>query len=196
MEHSIIIALQKENDRKKAKSILEKEGFHKISYVDNNLELLLYCANNSADVLLIDMAFPFMDCISTLRYIKDSEMAKIIVALDDNWEKTRSTMNLSCVDLFVTKPFDARKIMPGLLVAISRKEKMEQLEREYEEAERELKDQKTSSYALQLIMDKMYLDEEKAKAYLQQIAESNGKKVQEVYEIVYSVLCNRKNVVK
>lgn len=196
LEDSIVIALQVEQERSKARKVFEEEGYHKIVCIENNLELLLHCTNNLVDILLVDMAFPFMDCVSTLRYIRDNRLVKIIIAVDDDWEKSRLTLNLDCIDIFVTKPIEARKIIPGLLVGMSRKEKMEQLEREYEQAESELRDQKTSSYALQLVMDKMRLDEDRAKTYLQQVADASGKEIQEVCEIVYSVLCNRKNVVK
>lgn len=191
-----MIALQSEEDRVKAKTIFENEGYHNIAYAKNNLELILHCETSMADVLLIDLNFPFMDCVSTLRYIKDHRLAKLIIAVADDWEKSRTTLDMDCVELFVAKPLEARKIIPGLTIGLSRMEKLAQLEDEYDQAEQELKNQKVSNYALQLVMDKMGLDEEKAKAYLRQAAAASGRDIREIYEIVYAVLCSRKSSVK
>lgn len=189
MKYSIVLALQDDSDIRKAKSIFETEGYQNIIQVHNTLELVLYCSNNKVDILAIDTNFPFMDCISTLGYLTEKKLVKIIIAVDENWEKAWLKNNLNCVDIFVTKPLESRKIIPGILVNLSRKEKLEELEKEYENAEKEFRDHKILGYAVHLLMDKMNLTEKEAKNYLFEYAKAYDKDLQEVSEIIYSVLC-------
>ncbi|HIU75447.1 MAG TPA: response regulator [Candidatus Pelethocola excrementipullorum] len=189
MKYSIVLALQDDSDIKKARSIFESEGYQDIIQVHNTLELVLYCSENKVDILVIDTDFPFMDCISTLSYLAEKKLVKVIIAVDENWEKAWLKNNLNCVDIFVTKPLESRKLIPGILVNFSRKEKLEQLEKEYENAEREFRDHKILGYAVHLLMDKMNLTEEEAENYLVEYAKAYDKDLQEVSEIIYSVLC-------
>lgn len=189
MKYSIVLALQDDRDIKRAKKIFETEGYQDIIQVHNTLELVLYCSKNKVDILVIDTDFPFMDCISTLSYLAEKKLVKIIIAVDENWEKEWLKNNLECVDIFATKPLESRKLIPGILVNFSRKEKLEELEKEYEKAEKEFKDHKILGYAIHLLMDKMNFTEEEAKNYLFEYAKTYDKDLQEVSEIIYSVLC-------
>lgn len=196
MNNRVMIALPSEQDREKARQILESNGYPDIQVVNNNLEMVLYCEKKPIDILLIDMTFPFMDCASTLRYIVDNGLARIIIAVDTDWEKNQSAMYLEWIDIFVTKPLESRKFIPALSVSLSRKDKMEELEQEYRKAKAELRNQKIFGYALQLAMDRMSLPEQEAKLYLDRIALEHGKDVKDIYEILYSVLCNKKSIKK
>lgn len=191
-----MIAVPEQKDIKKVEQIFRAEGYHNIAVAKDSLDLILRCQNRPVDFLVIDMDFPFMDCMSTLRHMVEHKLCRIVIAVDSNWEKSRLTTNLDWIDIFVTKPIEARKIVPSLLVCLAQKNKMAQMEQEYRQAEEELWDQKISGYAVQLIMDKLHLSEEDAEGYLNQAALQNNKKVQDIFEIIYSVLCNKKGIIK
>lgn len=196
MNQSIMIASAEIEEEKRVKDIFEQEGCTDIIVVKNNLEMVLQCEKTPVDVLFVDMMIPFLDSVSTLDYIAQNNLAKIIVALGEQWEKNQSLMRLQCIDVFVTRPIESKKIIPGLLVAIAQREKMKQLEVDYEQAETELRNQKIVSYGKQLVMSKLKMSEQDAEQFLQKLAKEHNREVIDVYEVVYTILCNKKNIMK
>lgn len=193
---NIMIASAKHSEIEQVRRIFEQEGCQNITVVDNNLDMVLRCEKEPADVLFIDITLPFMDCISTLSYMAEHELAKIILALGDDWERSDNILKLDCIDVFVTKPIESRKIIPGLFIALDQREKICQLEADYEQAEEELKNLKIASYGRQLVMDKFRMSDKEADYFFKKMASRHDRDVSDVYRMVYTILCNKKNTFK
>lgn len=192
MAYRVVLALNEKEDLNRAAEAFADAGFKEVIRVTNTLELVLTCTSSQMDILMIDMEFPFMDCLSAVSYLAEKKKIELVVGVANDWEAYRRKENLQAIDLFVTRPVTAAKLIPGLTVNLARKEKLRALEEEYEREEKAFRREKVQNYTVHLLMDKLGCSEAEGTAYLKNHAASYGKDVGEVAEIFYEMLCMEK----
>ena len=192
MEYGVVLALNRKADLQKAEEAFGQAGMKNLIRVSNTLELILTGTSRETDILMIDMELPFMDCMSAIGYLVKNRKLKLVLAVADNWEPYWKKESLSGIDIFITRPVEPAKIIPGLKVNIARKEKLLKLEQEYEEEEEAFRKDKILNYTLHLLIDKLKCSETEGMAYLKKYAEAYGKDVYEISGIFYSMLCMEK----
>lgn len=191
MAYRVVLALNRKEDLNKTAAALQEAGFTDLTRVTNTLELILTCTSSQTDILIIDMEFPFMDCMSAVNYLSEQKKVQLVIAVADDWACQRQE-NLTAIDLFVTREVTAEKLIPGLIVNLARKEKLRKLEEEYDREAEDFRQKKILHYTLHLLMDKMGCSEAEGMAYLKKHASSYGKEVSEVAEIFYAMMCMEK----
>ena len=189
MAYQVALALNKKEDLNKAAEALAEAGFTDLIRVTNTLELILACTSSKADILIIDMDLPFMDCTSAVSYLAEKKQVGLVVAAADDWERYRRRENLQAIDIFVTRPITAAKLIPGLTVNLARKERLRALEEEFAREEEAFRKEKVLNYTVHLLMDKLGCSEADGMAYLKKHAKAYGKEISEVAEIFYEMLC-------
>lgn len=192
MAYRVVLALNEKEDLNKAAEAFADAGFTELIRVTNTLELVLTCTSSQVDILMIDMELPFMDCLSAVSYLTEKKKIQLVAGVANAWEPYRRRENLQAIDLFVTRPVTAAKLIPGLTVNLARKEKLRELEKEYEREEEAFRREKVRNYTLHLLMDKLGCSEAEGMAYLKEQAASYGKDVNEAAEIFYEMLCLEK----
>ena len=192
MAYRVVLALNEKEDLNRAAEAFADAGFTEVIRVTNTLELVLTCTSSQVDILMIDMEFPFMDCLSAVSYLVEKKKVELVAGVADDWEPYRRKENLQAIDLFVTRPVTAAKLIPGLTVNLARKEKLRALEKEYEREEEAFRRDKVRNYTVHLLMDKLGCSEAEGMAYLKAHAASYGRDVNEAAEIFYEMLCMEK----
>lgn len=192
MGYRAVLALNKKEDLNRAAKAFEKAEIREVTRATDTMELILACTSRQTDILMVDMELPFMDCMNAVEYLVENEKVKLVLAVADDWEHYLKEQELSGIDIFVSRPIDEAKVVPGLLVNLARKERLRQLEEEYEREEQAFQREKMLRYTVHLLMDKLDCTEEESLRHLQKSANAYGKDIYGVAEIFYSMLCMEK----
>ncbi len=192
MAYRVALALNKKEDLNRAAAAFQKAGFEELIRISNTMELVMACTFQQIDILMIDMELPFMDCAKAVSYLVEHKKLKLVLAVADDWTPYLNEEKLAGIDIFVNRPITSSKMIPGLMVNIARKEKLQKLEEEFEKEEEAFRKEKILNYTLHLLMDRLNCQEEDAKVYLKKYAEAYETDIHEVAETFYSMMCTQK----
>ncbi len=98
---------------------LEIRGFETLTAA-NGLEALAHFHNQSVDLVIVDLMMPHMNGLETIRRIRESSLAPIIVlsALGEEQDKVQA-LNLGADD-YLTKPFGVDELLARIQAVLRR----------------------------------------------------------------------------
>ncbi len=107
----ILIVDDEENIRRVTSATLEKYGYKTLTAADGTEALAIYSQQEKIDLVLTDMAMPFMDGAATIRALRKINPAqKIIAASGLTTEQQTKSVELNVND-FLAKPFTGEKLL-------------------------------------------------------------------------------------
>lgn len=108
-KHKILICDDEENARRSLALFFGKDC--QVSFAKNGLEAIDYCAENEADLVLLDIKMPKLDGLEALKEIKKLK-AKTKVIMISGWQAEdyiKEALHLGAYD-YIVKPFDKSKV--------------------------------------------------------------------------------------
>ena len=184
----VIICLSDAGERQLAAEMIKKAGAETVAFAENDLELILLALKSEEAVLITEASNNVLNLAETLKYVTEHSKYCTVSVLADNWPGETQDNFLGACDVFVTRPLEERKIVPGIMVDAARKKRMRELEREFNESTESFAKDKNMSFAEHIIMDTLGLSKEGACEYIKSLAEKHGYDEGEVAKIVYEVL--------
>lgn len=119
----VLIVDDEENIRQITKATLEKFGYQTLTAGDGTEALALFAQNSAAvNIVLTDMAMPFMDGAATIRALRKLNPNLPIIAASGltTAEQTNEISNQS-INAFLTKPFTAEKLLTTIAEVLANK---------------------------------------------------------------------------
>ncbi len=121
-----MLILLAEDEPKIAKliiNLLNKDGYQ-VDYAQDGEEAILYCKNNSYDVIILDWMMPVLDGIETCIKLRRNEYTGAILMLTAKDSLNNKVLGLeSGADDYLVKPFEYRELL-ARLKALSRRSTM------------------------------------------------------------------------
>jgi len=127
---SILIADNDEISARFLKRLLTREGHH-VSIVDNAQDVLVSCASNAPDLVVIDMVAPEGQGFDVCRRLKEQPSTRFIPVVIVTAQADRQD-RLAGIDAgaddFVTKPFDPTELHARIKSLVKLKRFTDELE--------------------------------------------------------------------
>lgn len=115
----ILIVDDEENIRRVASATLEKFGYKTLTAADGTEALAVYSQHEKVDLVITDMAMPYMDGTATIRALrKINPEQKIIAASGLNTAQQMQSKELNIND-FLAKPFTSEKLLTAISNVLS-----------------------------------------------------------------------------
>jgi len=184
----VIICLSDAEERQLAADMMKKAGADSIAFAENDLELILLALKSEEAVIITEARDNVLSLAETLNYVTEHSKYCTVSVLADSWPGETKESFLGACDVFVTRPLEERKIIPGIMVDAARKMRLRELEKEFNESTESFAKDKNLSFAEHVIMDTLGLSKEGACEYIKSLAEKHGYDEGEVAKIVYEVL--------
>src|SRR5438105_2685712 len=110
---TILVADDNQTSQRMLQYVLEKLG-HQVVCTGDGEEALARLADTAADLVILDLAMPRMDGLTTLRYLRADEHYRtlpIVMLTASGLEKDERQARADGVSEFLTKPYRSRELI-------------------------------------------------------------------------------------
>ena len=109
--------------REALRTLIEKEGFHFLGEASNGEEAVDLVLKKNPDVVLMDLVMPKKNGIEATKEIlaKNPKIKIVACSTEGQDEMLITAIQAGCTG-FVTKPFESKKLIEAIQLAISKKE--------------------------------------------------------------------------
>ena len=117
-----ILVCDDEELMRKAIAFELKQAGHNVITASDGFEAINQITSHSPDVILLDIAMPYLSGFELLNYLKStfSNMAVLLVSALDNKDVISTAMKLGA-DAFITKPFKNGELLIKMQEVVERK---------------------------------------------------------------------------
>ncbi len=106
----ILLVDDEENIRKVTEATLSKYGYKVLSAGDGTEALAIYTQQEKVDLVITDMAMPYMDGAATIRALKKINKSQKIIAVSGLTDMHQANQKLA-IESFLPKPFTTEKLL-------------------------------------------------------------------------------------
>ncbi|RKP54075.1 response regulator [Cohnella endophytica] len=164
------------------REMLEEHGYSVIGEARNGQEAIELAACRKPDLILMDVKMPRMNGIKAARLIRKFHEPAIVMLTAYSQKETVEEARQSGVTAYLLKPVTEENLIPAIEIALSQKERMDEMKEALSQLKQSIEDRKLVEKAKGIVMKAYALDEEgayrkmrgasmKSRLSLQQVAE-------------------------
>ena len=155
---------------------LQRAGYE-VTDVPNGEEALKVFEERSGDfdVALLDIQMPLLDGVSVARQVLADRAAKCVIILTAFSDREHIERVQACGAAgYLTKPFEAEKILPTIELCIARSKEYYLLNKEYQHLSRRCQNREPIDQAKLLLMETRGMREDEAYQYIRELSRRKG----------------------
>ena len=133
------------------------------------------CRASAPDVALLDIQMPLLDGVSVARQVLADRAAKCVIILTAFSDREHIERVQACGAAgYLTKPFEAEKILPTIELCIARSKEYYLLNKEYQHLSRRCQNREPIDQAKLLLMETRGMREDEAYQYILELSRRKG----------------------
>jgi len=141
----------------------------------DGMEAVEGCRASAPDVALLDIQMPLLDGVSVARQVLADRAAKCVIILTAFSDREHIERVQACGAAgYLTKPFEAEKILPTIELCIARSKEYYLLNKEYQHLSRRCQNREPIDQAKLLLMETRGMREDEAYQYIRELSRRKG----------------------
>ena len=150
-------------------------GYRVVGEACDGMEAVEGCRASAPDVALLDIQMPLLDGVSVARQVLADRAAKCVIILTavqrPGAHRARTGVRGAG---YLTKPFEAEKILPTIELCIARSKEYYLLNKEYQHLSRRCQNREPIDQAKLLLMETRGMREDEAYQYIRELSRRKG----------------------
>ncbi|UQT50158.1 histidine kinase N-terminal domain-containing protein [Flavonifractor plautii] len=141
----------------------------------DGMEAVEGCRASAPDVALLDIQMPLLDGVSVARQVLADRAAKCVIILTAFSDREHIERVQACGAAgYLTKPFEAEKILPTIELCIARSKEYYLLNKEYQHLSKRCQNREPIDQAKLLLMETRGMREDEAYQYIRELSRRKG----------------------
>ena len=173
---TIFLADDDEGVRRTLRTFFEGlPGYRVVGEACDGMEAVEGCRASAPDVALLDIQMPLLDGVSVARQVLADRAAKCVIILTAFSDREHIERVQACGAAgYLTKPFEAEKILPTIELCIARSKEYYLLNKEYQHLSRRCQNREPIDQAKLLLMETRGMREDEAYQYIRELSRRKG----------------------